>query len=221
MVPVLEPHILKNTIPWESVSICMISGLSNENMTDYLLLRFKTLSRALVMVLFSLTVLSCENKIDMIPSSDLLTLPSLTVRDFETVYTDSGRLQLIITAPLMEQFSNNEAPYYEFRSGIKVVFYDGQRDPAGSVTAKYAKYTKSNSLWELRDSVVVINEGNDKLETEVLYWDEPKNLIYSDRFVRITNEDQIVMGTGFESDPRLNKRKIKKVSATIYLKDEE
>jgi hypothetical protein len=29
------------------------------------------------------------------------------------------------------------------------------------------------------------------------------------------------MGTGFESDPHLNKRKIKKVSATIYLKDEE
>ena len=64
-------------------------------------------------------------------------------------------------------------------------------------------------------------KGNDKLETEVLYWDELKDLIYSDRFVKITNEDQIVMGTGFESDPRLNKRKIKKVSATIYLKDEE
>ena len=49
---------------------------------------------------------------------------------------------------------------------------------------------------------------------------EPKDLIYSDRFVKITNEDQIVMGTGFESDPRLIRRKIKKVSATIYLKDE-
>jgi hypothetical protein len=61
----------------------------------------------------------------------------------------------------------------------------------------------------------------EKLETELLYWDQPKNLIYSDRFVKITNEDQIVMGTGFESDPKLTKRKIKKVSATIYLKDQE
>jgi hypothetical protein len=39
--------------------------------------------------------------------------------------------------------------------------------------------------------------------------------------VKITNEDEIVMGTGFESDSRLVKRRIKKVSATIYLKDEE
>ena len=92
----------------------------------------------------------------------------------------------------MEEYSNNESPYSEFRSGIKVVFYDGKKDPAGSVTAKYAKYTKTSNLWELRDSVVVINEGNDKLETEVLYWDQEKDLIYSDRFVKITNEDQIV-----------------------------
>ena len=92
----------------------------------------------------SLDIMSCENKIDFIPKSDLLTFPSLTVKDFETVYTDSGRLQLILSAPLMEQYNNNESPYYEFMSGIKVIFYDGQKDPAGSVTAKYAKYTKSS-----------------------------------------------------------------------------
>ncbi len=158
---------------------------------------------SLIIIFLSLMVLSCENKVDLIPKSDLLTLPSLTVKEFETVYTDSGRLELIMSAPLMEQYTNNEAPYYEFTEGIKVVFYDGKQDPAGSVIAKYAKYTKSNSLWELRDSVVVVNEGNDKLETEVLYWDETKNLIYSDRFVKITNEDQIVLGTGFESDPQI------------------
>jgi LPS export ABC transporter protein LptC len=177
--------------------------------------------RVLIILSVSFMVLSCENKIDLIPKYDLLNLPSLTVKDFSTVYMDSGRLKLVMSAPLMEEYSNTESPYYEFKSGIRVIFYDGRTDPAGSVTSKYAKYNKSSFLWELRDSVVVINEGNDKLETEILFWDEKKDLIYSDRFVKITNEDQIVMGTGFESDPRLNKRKIKKVSATIYLKEEE
>ena len=184
-------------------------------------LNFRILFRILKFIVVLLIVISCENKINSIPKSDLLTLPSLTVKDFETFYTDSGKLQLAMSAPLMEQYLNNEAPYYEFRSGIKVVFYNGKKNSAGQATSKYAKYTKSDNLWELRDSVVVINEGKDKLETEVLYWDQPKNLIYSDRFVKITNEDQIVMGTGFESDPKLTKRKIKKVSATIYLKDQE
>jgi LPS export ABC transporter protein LptC len=186
-----------------------------------LVLYFRSLSRVLVAITLPLILFSCENKINFIPKSDLLTLPSLTVKQFETVYTDSGKLQLIMTAPLMEQYNNNDVPYYEFKTGIKVVFYEGHKDAVGSVTSKYAKYTKSNSVWELRDSVVVINEGGDKLETEVLFWDQPKDLIYSDRFVKITNADQIVMGTGFESDPKLTKRKIKKVSATIYLKDEQ
>jgi len=170
---------------------------------------------------FSLIICSCENKIDFIPKSDLLSLPSLTEKGFETVYADSGKIQLILKAPLVEQFTNNQSPYYEFRSGIRVIFYEGNSEPVGTVTARYAKYNENDFLWELRDSVVVVNQDNDKLETELLYWDQQKNLIYSDRFVKITNEDEIVMGTGFESDPKLNKRKIKKVSATIYLRDEE
>jgi LPS export ABC transporter protein LptC len=166
-------------------------------------------------------VLSCENKIDLIPKSDLLTLPSLTVNDFETVFTDSGRLQLEMSSPLMEQYDNTGTPYSEFRSGIRVVFYDGKKEPVGSVSAKYAKFYKTNNTWELKDSVVVVNENKDKLETEVLNWNQEKDLIYTDRFVKITNEDQVIHGFGFESDSHLNNRKIKKVSATIYFNDEE
>jgi LPS export ABC transporter protein LptC len=164
---------------------------------------------------------SCEHKIASIPKSDFLTLPSLTAKDFETVFTDSGKLQLIMNSPMMEQYNNNTSPYTEFRSGIKAIFYDGKKEPVGSVTSKYAKNTKSTNLWELKDSVVVINESGDKLETEVLNWNQEKDLIYTDRFVKITNSDQIVLGTGFESDSRLIKRRIKKVTATIYLKDEK
>ncbi|HUX95656.1 MAG TPA: LPS export ABC transporter periplasmic protein LptC [Bacteroidales bacterium] len=169
----------------------------------------------------ALFLYSCENNKETIPRLDLLSLPSQSVKEFETIYSDSGKIELIMRSPLMEQFDNSGDPYYEFPQGIHVDVFDGQDEPTGSVTSKYAKYTRSANLWELKDSVVVINEKNDMLETEVLYWDQGKDLIYSDRFVRFTNEDQIVMGTGFESDPHLRKRKIRKVSATIYLKDEK
>ena len=163
----------------------------------------------------------CENKNDKIPNSDIQNLPSLSRTDFETIYSDSGKIELIMRSPLVEQYDNASQPYYEFRMGMHVDIYDGKPAPTGSVTSKYAKYNQANNVWELKDSVVVINEKGDMLETEVLNWDQSKDLIYSDRFVKFTNEDQIVMGTGFESDPHLRKRKIKKVSATIYLKDEE
>jgi LPS export ABC transporter protein LptC len=174
-----------------------------------------------VFIILAGLLLSCENKIDLIPKSDILTLPALTVRDFSTELTDSGKLQLVMSAPVMEQYKNTDSPYSEFTSGINVLFYDGNKEPVGSVIAKYARYTHNSNLWELKDSVIVINESGDKLETEVLNWSQEKDLIYTDRFVKITNEDQVIHGFGFESDSHLNNRKIKKVQATIYFNDEE
>ena len=44
---------------------------------------------------------------------------------------------------------------------------------------------KQTELWEVRDSVVAINENNDILETELLFWDELKDIIYTDKFVAL------------------------------------
>lgn len=175
----------------------------------------------LALVVVSFILLSCERKIDIIKNSDIESLPTTTVKDFSTVYTDSARLQLVMSSPLMERYASQKSPYSEFRKGIKVLFHDGHADPIARLTAKYAKLTEEKRLWELKDSVVVVNEKNEILETELLYWDQEKDIVYTDRFVKITSEDQIVMGTGLESNPRFTKWKIRNVSATIYVKDEK
>lgn len=173
-------------------------------------------------IIFITSILaSCESGTDIIPTADFLAYPTVTVRQSQTIFADSGKIELILSFPIMEQYDDKDAPYFEFRSGIRVDFYDKDTIPQGSATAKYAKYTENNSTWELKDSVVVINENNDKLETELLNWDRKKDFIYTDRFVKITTIDMIVQGFGFESDSHLNNRKIKKVSAEIYVDEEE
>jgi len=163
---------------------------------------------------------SCEHNIDTIRNDEISSLPVRTAKNFQTLFTDSGKVQLIMSAPLMKTYENTNEPYSEFRSGINVDFYDRHKNPIASATSKYAKHFDKKNLWELKDSVVIINKANEKLETEQLFWDEEKDLIYTDRFVKITREDQTIMGTGFESDSRLLSPKIKRVTATIYLKDE-
>jgi lipopolysaccharide export system protein LptC len=173
------------------------------------------------LIVIALSVISCEKKNVKYDKIDILTLPSQTAKDFTTTYTDSGKMQIVFSAPLMQRYERAETPYSEFKSGIKVIFYDGHLEPVASVTAKYAKYTDNKNLWELQDSVVAVNEAGEKLETELLFWDQKKELIYNDRFVKITTEDQIVQGYGLESDPRLSKRRIKNLSATIYINEEK
>lgn len=183
--------------------------------------RYRTIFRLFAFALISGIALSCENKIRTIPKSDLLTLPSSTGRNIESVLMDSGKMQLVLTAPLMERYTTTDFPYTEFKNGIKVIFWDGKKVPVGSVTAKYAKYNQTNNMWELKDSVVVINETGDKLETEVLNWNQESDLIYTDRFVKISSEESITHAYGFESDSHLNNRKLKKVQAVIYIPDEK
>jgi LPS export ABC transporter protein LptC len=172
------------------------------------------------MITFCVFAGSCERKLDTIKNADILSLPSITVKNSFTIYNDSGKVQLIMTFPLMEAYDNDESPYYEFKQGIKVVYFEGKKDTVASVISKYARYTEKKRLWELKDSVVVHNDNNDMLETEQLFWDQEKDQIFTERAVKLTNEDQVVIGTGFESDSKLNRRRIKNVTATLYLKNE-
>jgi LPS export ABC transporter protein LptC len=171
---------------------------------------------AIVIAVFT----SCNKKIDKIPNSEILSLPSITVKNFRSIYSDSGKVQLILRSPLMEEYQKKDEPYMEFSDGILVTYFEGKKDSIGYVAAKYARYDEKTKLWELKDSVVVVNETNDKLETEQLFWDQEKDRIFTDISVKITNEDQTVIGSGFESDSKLTTRVIKNVTATIYLKDE-
>ena len=184
-------------------------------------LKLRTIILITSIIVLTVIVLSCENKIGIIPKSDLLTLPSQTGKGIVTIYTDSGKVKLILTSPYMERFEKKELPYTEFKYGLKVDLFDPKKGAAGSVTSKYAKFTNSTNIWELRDCVVVINEKHDKLETEQLFWNQTTDLIYTDRFVKITSADEEIQGIGFESDTHLQNQRIKKVSATIYFNDEK
>jgi LPS export ABC transporter protein LptC len=170
---------------------------------------------------FCILFFSCTKKKELTIKTDILKYPSATGRDFYTVLNDSGKVQLIVSGPILEQYENIDYPYTEFRQGIKVIFYNGKPSVQGSVICKYAKYNKTTNIWELKDSVVVKNENNEKLETEVLNWNQTKDLIYTDRFVKITTPELVSQGIGFESDSHLQKRHIRKVSAEITLPDEE
>jgi len=65
---------------------------------------------------------------------------------------------------------------------------------------------------------VVVNEKNEKLNTEKLEWDEQTGKLYSDQFVKITTPEEIIMGTGFEADQNFNSYRIFKVTGTITVK---
>jgi LPS export ABC transporter protein LptC len=74
---------------------------------------------------------------------------------------------------------------------------------------------------EAKRNVVVVNEKGDKLNTEHLIWDKNTRMIRTEEFVKITTEDEIIMGNGMEADEHFTKYKIKQIKGIISIKENE
>ncbi len=185
-------------------------------MRDRLLYYIVTLCMMIVVLLSS-----CKEEKIPLADMQIKDIPSLSSQNAEVMYSDSGKVTLIMRAPLINRYDNSEYPHTEFPEGINVLFYEKQNTPQASITARFARYTDDDKLWELRDSVVVVDEKGGILETELLYWSEEKERVWSDRFVQYTDKEQTARGTGFEADQRFKKWKIKNASAEVYIEEQK
>ena len=148
--------------------------------------------------------------------SDLQTIDELTridegpmesVFNVEMVYTDQGHTRMILNAEQMDRYEGEE-PYLELPQGLHVQFYDTLGNKTSNMSAKYAISYDDPEIIEAHNDVVVINEAGERLNTEQLIWDQKEETIYSDKFVKITTEDEVLYGEGFESDERFDRWKI-------------
>lgn len=166
-------------------------------------------------------LMSCKNDIEVISSlTNIDNWPSQTIVNLETIYTDSAKIQLIVKSKLVETYNQEEDSYLEFPKGLEVFFYDKNEKVESQLSAKYAIYHKADQLWEAKDSVVVINANDEILNTEQLFWDENKKLIYTSIFVSITTTNEIIYGEGMEANENFTNWKIMKPRGTFYLDHE-
>jgi len=182
------------------------------------------LKRLLVLSGVFLLLFSCENDIQKIHSlTESENLPTVSGEDIEIVYTDSSKLDMILQARKIKQFSKAERPYIEFPEGIYVEFYDDSLNIEATIKADYALYYNDEGIWEARGNVQAHNiEKNEKLNSEELYWDEDKKLIYSNSFSRIETNDGIFYGQdGFEANQKFTKWKLKGSKGTVNIKEDE
>ncbi len=147
--------------------------------------------------------------------------PTLSVTNTEIIFTKNALIEVKIISKQINRYLNVEDPYTEFPQGLYVEFYDSTQTVTSYIKANYCIYDETEKLWTAENDVVsVSNEGN-TLNTEFLIWDERKGKIYSDRYVRITNEDGIIHGKGFEANQDLSNWTIKKTSGTINIDNEK
>lgn len=184
--------------------------------------------RSFTLPLLLLALLSlfsnCQNDLNKIsqfnPESD--TIPGEYMLDAEMLYSELGFLKMKLTSPRVINVTDEEEPYQKMPEGFLVEFYNDSLEIETTISADYGINYTQRKLMEARGNVVVTSfVNNERLDTEELFWDQNKHIIFSNVFVKITTDDRVLYGEGLEADENFKKRTLKKVHGEIDINKTE
>lgn len=162
---------------------------------------------------------SCSNDIKKIKVfEDNPEVISETGEDVEILFSELGNIKVKILADKMIRRFEDDA--LEFTDGLRVYFYNKNQEIESTLRANYGKIYDNQNEILVRDDVVVINVEGEKLNSEELIWKKADGKIYSDKFVKITTDEEIIYGTGFESNQDFTDYTIKNISGIISVDEE-
>lgn len=147
-------------------------------------------------------------------------LPVMDTRGVVTLVSDSGIIRYRINAEEWKVYDRKSPSYWAFEKGVYVEKFDSLFQVEASIEADTAYYYDKQKLWKLMSNVHIRNLKGEKFDTDLLFWDQNKKKVYSDRQVRIEQPDQIIYAVGFESDEQLTKYKFFKTNGIFYIDEE-
>lgn len=152
-------------------------------------------------------------------SSDPSTTARLTATDVTTLVSDSGITRYRVDAKVWKVFDRVEDPYWDFPEGIHFDRFDPDMNVDAEIESKKAIYYTTRKFWDLKDSVHAMNLKGEHFECDQLFWDEKAERVYTNGKVKITQQDKIIYGKGFESNQTFTKYVIKKPEGIFPIED--
>lgn len=173
---------------------------------------------AVVMLCF----VSCGGKVE---SNDALvnkrdSVPALHVWDVSTIVSDSGITRFKLVTPEWIVYDRAEKPFWHFPKGVHFERFNENLEVFAYVDADSAIYYTETDFWELIGNVEFKNMDGEQFETELLYIDQKRDRIYTDRNITITQSDKIINGVGFESNRRLTQYTVLNPTGIIPFDDD-
>ena len=172
---------------------------------------------AVMFVLFPSCSGNRKNLADAISEND--TLPTMSSLGVTTLISDSGITRYKIVTEEWVINDKKNPPYWAFEKGVYLEKFDTLFHIDASIKADTAYYYEKKKLWELRSNVQIQSQRGDKFETELLFWNEKEEKVYSDKYIRISQEDKVITGYGFESDQNLTEYQIKNTTGVFTVED--
>lgn len=169
-----------------------------------------TASVVVMLLLFLVTLFSCNQEVKEVVevSSDPEKSYTMKATQVNTLISDSGITRYRVKAKEWLVFGNAKEPHSYFPEGIYVEKFDTIFHTEASIKADTAYYFDKKGLWRLIGNVEVESLQGERFNTSELFWDQKAEKVYSDKYIRIQQKEQIITGVGFESNQNMTRYRI-------------
>lgn len=120
--------------------------------------------------------------------------------DYRTTQTREGVRQWELHGGTALRFPGQTSIQLE---GVRMRFYE-EGELKAVLTSRTGEIEEESRNTVARGDVELLTQDGRTLHSEVLHWDNQRQLIHSEEFVRYAEGDQILTGYGMETDPDLS-----------------
>lgn len=181
--------------------------------------KYKLLFYAAALLISCCFFCSCENdqgEIDKWFKDKVMKEEATNVESF---MSSEGKMKAKLRAPLMYRVMA-DTQYVEFPRTMHVDFYNDSTKIETWLDCKYGKYLENYNKVYLRDSVVVVTVKGDTLRCHDLWWDQNKQMFYTDSVATYRSPgNDITGGKGMEATQDLKTVKFKAPLGTVKIAD--
>ena len=132
-------------------------------------------------------------------------------------HSDSAIVRGKLTTTELHEFESGDR---ELPHGGYVEFFDALGEITGSLRSDYAFYTNEANEWKVEGNVQLKNAASgETLFTEELFWKPKDESVYTEKFVRIETDDQILTGVGLTAKQDFSRYVIKNPQGTFNLEE--
>lgn len=176
-----------------------------------------------VMLFFFVLSLSCAGDKKELAAAveNRDSMPVMRTINVETLISDSGVIRYRMKTKEWLIFDRLKPSRWSFEKGIYLEQFDSVHKVEASIKADTAYYYDKQRLWELRGHVDIHNRKGEKFNTELLFWNQSTEKVYSDKFIRIEQPDRIITGHGFDSNQQMTVYTIREMEGIFYVDEED
>jgi len=144
--------------------------------------------------------------------------PQRIAENITMFYTEKQVVKSKVQAAKILEFQNGDR---QFPEGIYIEFFSETGILQSTLKANQAFYVKKDDLWRGVGNVEVRNiEKREQLNSEELFWKPSTQRIFTEKFVTIRMDNEVLWGTGLDAAQDLSEYTIKKPQGEIEMAED-